>query len=87
MRPLVALRVGSRLDPGRWLVLDTDRFQALLGNAQRQRPIVIIAPPLWQRATDAGLFQEPRADQLVHDLACCSTFEVRRQLHTAIVRL
>ena len=66
------MSIVGLLDVGGCRILDTDGFQALLGNAQRQRPIVIIAPPLWQRATGADLFQQPRADQLVHDLACGS---------------
>src|SRR5437588_3079486 len=78
------MSIVGLLDVGGCRILDTDGFQALLGNAQRLRPIVIIAPPLWQRATDADLFQQSRADELVHDLACCSALEVRRQLHTAI---
>src|SRR5262249_36442829 len=81
------MSIVGPLDVGACRILDTDGFQALLGNAQRPRPFVIIAPPLSQRATDADLFQQSRADQLVHDLACCSAFEVRRQLHTAIVAL
>ncbi len=38
------MSIAGLLDVGGCRILDTDGFQALLGNAQRQRPIVIIAP-------------------------------------------
>jgi hypothetical protein len=38
------MSIVGLLDVGGCRILDTDGFQALLGNAQRQRPIVIIAP-------------------------------------------
>lgn len=38
------MSIVGLLDVGGCRILDTDGFQTLLGNAQRQRPIVIIAP-------------------------------------------
>lgn len=38
------MSIVGLLDVGGCRILDTDGFQALLGNSQRQRPIVIIAP-------------------------------------------
>ena len=38
------MSIVGLLDVGGCRILDADGFQALLGNAQRQRPIVIIAP-------------------------------------------
>ena len=38
------MSIAGLLDVGGCRILDTDGFQALLGNAQHQRPIVIIAP-------------------------------------------
>ena len=38
------MSIVGLLDVGRCRILHADRFHALLGNAQRQRPIVIIAP-------------------------------------------
>src|SRR6266404_1891155 len=65
--PAVACNIAvtrACFEPGRCLILDTDGLQALLGNAQCQRPVGIIAPPLSQRTTGANLFQHARADQL-----------------------
>ena len=71
----------------RRLILDIDRFEAGLGDAERHRSAVVIASPDRERATGADLLQQASAHELIDDLACCSAFEVRREFNSAIIAL
>ena len=65
------MSIAALLDVGGCRILDTTA----------SRPCLVM------RSASRPLSSSRRAEQLVHGLACCSAFEVRRQLHTAIVAL
>ena len=67
------------------MVLDPDRFEALLGDAKRHGSGFSIASPGQQRAIGADLFQQPSADELIHGLASRFARNVCRQVNSAII--
>jgi hypothetical protein len=75
------------LGSGHRLVFDGDRFEALLGDAKRHRPTVVIASPDRQRASCWDLLQQASADELVDDLSGGIALNVRRQFDSAIIAL
>jgi hypothetical protein len=83
---------GSRADAcllggGLRLAVDVDRFEALLGEAKRHRPIAVIAAPDRERAGGADLLQQAGADELISSLAGRFAIDVRRQFNSAIIAL
>src|SRR5260370_42633143 len=75
------------LGSGHRLIFDVDRFEALLGDAKRHRPTVVIASPDRQRASGADLLQQASADELVNRLSGGFVFDGRRQFNSAIIAL
>ena len=75
------------LGSGHRLSFDGDRFKALLGDAKRHRPTVVIASPDRQRASCWDLLQQASADELVDDLSSGFALDVRRQFSPAIIAL
>jgi len=75
------------LGSGHRPIFDVDRFEALLGDAKRHRPAVVIASPDRQRASGADLLQQAGADELVNRLSGGFAFDARRQFNSAIIAL
>src|SRR5262249_8926622 len=67
-------------------LIDGDRLEATLGDAQRHRPLVVPAPDR-QIAAGADLFDEAEADQLGCELLRGSALEVGRQNDAAVLTL
>jgi hypothetical protein len=83
---------GSRLDAcplgsGRCVVLDLDRFKAVLGDAKRYRSTFIVASPDRERASGADLLQQAGADELIDNLSGGCALGVPRQFNSAIIPL
>ena len=75
------------LGSGHRPIFDVDRFEALLGDAKRHRPAVVIASPDRQRASGADLLQQAGAYELVDRPAGSFVFDGRRQFNAAIIAL
>ena len=75
------------LGSGHRLSFDGDRFKALLGDAKRHRPTVVISSPDRQRASGADLLQQAGAYELVDRPAGSFVIDGRRQFNAAIIAL
>ncbi len=75
------------LGTGCRLILDINRFEAVLGDAKRHRSAAVIASPDRERATRSDLLQQVRADELVDDLSGGFAPDVSRQFNPAIIAL
>jgi hypothetical protein len=83
-----ATRAEARLlGSGGRLILDIDRFEALLGDAKRHRSPVVVAAPDRERATGADLRQQAGTHELIHNLSGGFALKVRRQFNSAITAL
>jgi hypothetical protein len=56
------------LGSGHRLILDSDRCEAVLGDAKRHRSAVVVASPDRERPTGTDLRQQAGADQLIDAL-------------------
>ena len=75
------------LGSGHRLILDIDRFEAVLGDAKRHRSTFVIASPDRERASGADLLQQAGADELIDSLSGGFALDVRRQFNSAIIAL
>ena len=74
------------LGSGYRLSFDVDRFEALLGEAERHRPTAVASPDR-ERASGAHLLQQASADELVDRLSGGLVFDVRRPFDSAVIAL
>src|SRR5436190_15979535 len=80
---ILSQTLGSR----RRLILEVDRFEAVLGDAKRHRSAVVIASPDRQRASGADLLQQAGPHQLSDSLSGGFALNVCRQFNTTIIAL
>jgi hypothetical protein len=80
------IRAGAGLlGSGHHLILDVDRLEAVLGDAKRHRPTVVIASPDRERTSGADLLQQAGADELIDNLSGGFALDIRRQFNSAII--
>ena len=61
-----------------------NRFEAVLGDAERHRSTVVIAAPDRERTRGADLLQQVGADELIDSLSGGFARDIRRQFNSAI---
>src|SRR5262249_7854978 len=91
---LVAGRVGPSLGsaglPGlrpRSALVDLDRVETALGDAQRQRPVLLVPPPDRKRAVGGHLFDQAFGQELAEDLVIGTAPQGRTKLDAAVLAL
>ena len=75
------------LGSGHRVALDVDRFEAVLGDAKRHRPTVVIAAPDRERTRGGNLLQQAGADELIDNLSGGFALDIRRRFNSAIIAL
>ena len=64
--------------------LNSDRREAVWGDAEHQRTLVIVTPPDRQRATGGDFFDKPAAQELADGLPGGGVFEIGREFNRAL---
>jgi hypothetical protein len=75
--------LGVRL---RAAFVDLDGRKTASGDSQRERPILLVAPPDRQRAAGGRLFDQTLGDELADEFLGDAALQIRGELNAAIRR-